>query len=215
MDEVERGMSLLGERCMQSSPSRTRLVSKGAVISLALVLAGCLVQENKGTTEGRVGNPVSIPPDFTFNPPPGSTNTGQGAISTPVQPPQVPTFGLRINSGDALTKANLLQIQIFSPIRARMKISENSICEDGQWEPFREFVELPVHALNQRVDLSVQFQDFEGMTSTCHTASIVHDDKGPEILFSRYPLASIEEGSGAELIYDVTDTAIVSDVKCR
>lgn len=207
------------------SHNMTSLLSKTA-ISLTLVLtSGCLTPEDKGTVE-TVGTPVGGEADFTVDQPPvgGGTGTGNGGIETeptvPTNPatPQTPSvdFALKMNDGNAYFSGNTVTLSmIHLSWFHKMKVSQNANCEGGTWEDSAtDKVVTGGFPQNAQVVYSVQFEDVDRVKSDCLTASAIHDDKGPDILFTKYPTGSVEEGAAGEILFDVRDPSPIKEVNC-
>lgn len=198
------------------------LIIIGFVLTALVFTTGCEFIQNTGSTE-TTGTPVTAPPDFTVDdgnpttPPPasgGDNNTQNGGQETPVDPGDIEE-GFLINGGASRTAGNDLQLQMITLARNQMKITTDIRCEGGSWEPWSEFKTIAVPARDAMNTVTVQFRDWDGRTSHCYRQAITHDGKGPDILFTKYPMASVEEGSSAQIIADVADVSGVKSVVCR
>lgn len=185
-------------------------------LTALVFLPGCLLTENVGYEES-VGTPVTEPADFVVNdnnPPPSSG----GDNTTPPPPdvdPDLIEEGFLINSGAMKTASSELELRMFTLRRAGMKISTDRDCQSGSWENWSEYATIPTPVENGVNMLSVQFRDWDFNLSRCFRQSIVHDSAGPNILFSRYPSASMEEGATADITAEVSDAAsTVTSVTC-
>ncbi|MFN9065653.1 MAG: hypothetical protein ACK5V3_00375, partial [Bdellovibrionales bacterium] len=189
-----------------------------------------LISEDKGTVE--VGTPPGTEADFTVNPPPdspvipGSGGSGGGPIvSDPDSPSNddegtptdEPEFSFTINNGAPYVLVDSVQLQfstIFTSFN-RIKVSYNDNCSGGIFEPLVPTMTTTNFVRNSRVSFSVIFRDVDGIQTNCFSASIIHDNKGPDILFSKYPLQSIEQGQTGEIQFSVTDVSPIAEVKCK
>ncbi len=196
--------------------SQFSTVKAAAAAVLLILVTGCLV-EDKGSKEETVGTPTSTPPDFTStpNPAPPAPAPTPAPAPAPTGPITGPSAGIIANNGVLRTKLDTVPVKIFPEyLTAEMKVGFTADCSDGAWEPYQlnKTVTLPV--LNADNIISVEFMDSEMQEGSCYTAHVIHDNLGPSIIFSRYPPASLEEGSSAELVYEVQDDAGVSRVFC-
>lgn len=189
------------------------------ILSAGMVLTGCL--QDNGTKEIPANLNNS---DFAVVTEPstgGSTTTGEGggdsAPSVPAPVPGETLNGFDINRGEVLTSSASLRLDFYPPFHTAVtKISENSTCSGGVWTPYVDSDSYVSAKVNQTVPLSVQFRDPDGRLSRCYAKSIVIDQVGPEIVFAKYPSATVEEGSDVEIIFSVVDPgAGVSEVTCQ
>ncbi len=197
------------------------------ILSLALaisglVLSGCLPESESGSAteelssqNGQSGGDL----DFVVNPDPAPPKEPDTVIPNPTpRPGYTPYTALLINNGAASTSDSRLSLKIYEEDVYLMKISVNSNCSGGAWQDYQESgeVNLTQEQQNQNAYISIQFKDYDSVIGPCYHASILHDNKGPEISFSKYPLTSLEEGEATEIIYDVQDLASgVESVECR
>ncbi|MGZ3774253.1 MAG: hypothetical protein ACXVCY_04060 [Pseudobdellovibrionaceae bacterium] len=179
-------------------------------------LMGCL--ENKGGQEA----PKNLNnQDFSVvvTPGTGTQNQNQSQNSNiDNNTASIPTDdAFEINKGDVLAASTALNLNFNPPFSsAYIKISENNNCTDGAWENYASSVSFESSKKNQNISLSVLFRDYDGRTSACYTRSIFVDEAGPDIVFAKYPSASVEEGSDIEIVFSVTDPgAGVSEVTCH
>lgn len=199
---------------------------KTLLIATCLSLSGCLFSEDKGTVE--VGTPVSGEADFTVVTPPGDTNTGNndgGTTPDPDIPPSgnegtqttEPEFTFIINNGAPYTMIDSVQLQfatIFTSFRY-MKVSPNDSCTGGTFEPFASEKTVSDFTKNSNVSYSVIYRDVDGIQTNCFTDSIIHDNKGPDIMFTKYPMQTLEQGQTGEIQFSVTDVSPIAEVKCK
>jgi len=189
------------------------------VLGISLLgLTACLPEGETGTvTPGQIS---ATQPDFDTQPDPAPPPPV--AEEPPVLPPAPDNSadgdGIVINNGDAHTPSYSLHLQISKFEALQMKLSLNANCEGGDFVEYSTTANLQLteNQSNRRVYVSAQFLDYDGYPSSCFVDEILHDNKGPDILFQKYPLQSINEGERTELIYDVTDQASdVASVECR
>lgn len=180
-------------------------------------LPGCfLFPEDKGTVEN-VGTPVLGEGDFTVAPP-------EQVESIPPQPPSAGDpageFLFSIDDGAPYTHNDQITLFISTtlPTYFYYKVSSNNICDGGVWANLSEDLKAQVvvtnFSKNARNNYSVRFRDVDGTLGECFTASIIHDNEGPDILFTKYPMASLEEGASTEIIVDVKDVSPITSVTC-
>lgn len=175
-------------------------------VILCVTLSACI--EDKGTEVVSVGTPTTTPPDFdvagetptTPTPTPGDTGT------MPVDPDSIEE-GFLINGGATKTASLDVELQLITLNRFEMKITRNSDCAGGAWEPWRGSATVQLPLANQRVTLSVQYKDWDNRVGRCYRQTILHDGLGPQILFTRYPAPTLEEGATADLVAEIADAA--------
>lgn len=211
---------------MMKSPGATHMksiTSKIIILGLSLQVSGCFLSEDKGTVE--VGNPVSGEADFTVVTPPPSGDSSEATLDPDdTNPPVVgdgnsdeAEFTFLINNGARSTNQNTLQLQ-FSTIFSffnEIKISSNADCQGGSYESLVPSKNVSDFTQNSRVIYSVRFREPDGQQSLCYSASIFHDNLGPDIQFMKYPRASLELGATSEIQFSVSDLSGVKEVKCR
>ncbi|XGC81491.1 hypothetical protein ACES2L_03210 [Bdellovibrio bacteriovorus] len=190
------------------------------VLVAGMMLTGCL-ENGQGTEVLQNLNNE----DFSVVTEPGSDSSGSegsNGETTPDQPGAEPSApvdreGLEINKGEVITASTNLLVDFYPPFfSAHMKVSENATCANGLWVDYADSKSVLSSKTNQSVPLSVQFRDHDGRLSKCYTQSIVIDQLPPEILFSKYPSASVEEGTDVEIVFTVTDAgAGVKEVTCQ
>jgi hypothetical protein len=96
-----------------------------------------------------------------------------------------------------------------------MKISNDDHCGCGTWENYSETKAWTLGAENQTDTVSIQFRDYEGRYSACTTASILHDNKAPEIAVSLDGSNTYLSGQNSKLNLSVTDSGVgVQSVTC-
>ena len=206
-----------------------QLRTLGLIIATS-ALTGCLFPEDKGTIEN-VGTPVSGEGNFTVTAPTdgGTTTPGDTTPTTPTSPvdpnppvtqPSGPDFMFSINNGDNYTNAGSITLRVATdlPTYFNFKVSSNELCDGGTWARLDDTLaaQLTVtnFAHNAKNNYSVQFKDVDGTLSDCLKASIIHDDQGPDILFTKYPMQTLEEGASGEIIAQVTDISPITSVVC-
>ncbi len=192
----------------------------GLVLTAALLaLAGCLgIMEDNGSTE-TVGTPVSGEADFTVEVPPedpsGSEPDDEDTVVIPPQTPSV-EFSVSIDQNAEYTHVNDVTMRlVYLPWFTEVKIANNTTCTGGTWEPLTSSKALSIHSQNAVNAYSVQFRDMDFVTSNCIVDSIIHDNQGPTIEFSKYPMVTLEEGATAEIVFNVKDVSPISSVSCK
>lgn len=185
------------------------------------VLTGCLIAEDQGTVV--VGTEVTTPPDFTEEvqsppvepEPPAPTPTPVQTIPGHVVIPN-DEVDFIVNEGRTLIDDENLHLQMIAPrgFYSSMRISYQPDCSDGNWEPFAETAVRPVPQKNATNNVAVRFRDDDNVVTQCMVRSLVHDDRAPEIIISKYPMTALEEGSTAQITYSVTDASPISNVTC-
>lgn len=199
--------------------------NQGRLIILSIAaswsLTGCL--DNLGGSE--VSSQSNNSSEFIVEAPPAEntqqTTGGDAAAALPAPgndlsgAPQI-IRGLIINDNASVTGNRELSLRFDPPfMSAYTKLTANLDCVGGAWEDFVDQKSYP-STQGGVVTLSAQFRDFDGRTSRCYAQSIVIDEEGPEILFSQYPVSSVEEGSDVDIVYSVTDLySDVSQVTCE
>ncbi|OFZ15453.1 MAG: hypothetical protein A2Z20_12220 [Bdellovibrionales bacterium RBG_16_40_8] len=194
------------------------------VLISAISITACFSTSDQGSQT--IGSATTQPPDFTSSPSdPGQNND----VSVLVEPPPAaneqsgnirPVSGvsLIINNGADRTSDPIMHLSVLLTEYAEigvMKIGFTNDCSDGEWGDFTDNIDILSPTLNGEVTVSIQFQDYDRVLSQCITSSIMHDNEGPEITFTTYPSASIEQGSRASISYSVTDASAISSVTCR
>jgi hypothetical protein len=128
----------------------------------------------------------------------------------------IPVEGLVINQGAPVTNNPELSVVFDPPFDAgKMKFSETADCSAGNWVEYNPNM-LYTPPTNGLINLSVQFQDWDNMKSDCYHKQIIIDQQGPDIVFSKYPSVSVEEGTDVEIVYIVSDAySPISTVSCE
>ncbi len=190
-------------------------------------LSGCIFAEDKGAIEN-VGTPVSGEGDFTVSPPPSSeVSVEVPASSAPLENTDLPNqgtlqpeFRFTIDNGRPYTEGEEITLSISTdlPTYLYYKISPNENCEGGTWVGLDESLSAEVKVTNflrnSNNQYSVRFKDVDSTPADCLKASIVHDNQGPDILFTKYPMAILEEGASSEIIAEVKDVSPIMAVTC-
>ena len=200
-----------------------------ALVLLSLTFnLGCEFIQDQGSS---VGSKPQDPVDFSVAPPPEDTETNP-TPDTPqsdddiVRVPRDPNLGrelnfegldLIINSDDVYTSTTNVNLELIYPefTFLKMKISMNATCLGGDWIEVAPFENKDLLNLNANNEVSVRFQDYDFSISQCVSSSILHDNKAPDILFTKYPMNTLEEGNTAQIIYSVTDASPISNVTCE
>ena len=94
---------------------------------------------------------------------------------------------IQINGGAQYTKSQQVQLTLNSPRGTEMKISNETDCSDGTWEPYSTAKEWTLTKANSQVSVYAQFKDLRDQTSVCVNAGIVHDNVAPTAAFSTLP----------------------------
>ena len=192
------------------------------LIFTSMTLSGCWLVDDKGAVEiptsGEGGFTVVTPPREEA---PETIPNPDIPVLPPTSPEEQPEnqieFSFIINNGDTYSKDNSLNLQFSTiyPLFREIKISPNFSCEGGTFEPFVPEKTVSNFTANSRVSYSVIFKDVDGIRSNCLSDSIIHDNMGPDILFTKYPMGSIEQGQNDEIQFTVSDISPILDVKCR
>jgi hypothetical protein len=149
-----------------------------------------------------------------------ATPIGDSSQTTTVMPPQseeiVLPIGFSIEGliAGKYAKEASVELKFQALEMSEMKVSFDGRCESGVWEPIKSQARYPVSKLNSPLTVSVVYRDFDQVETPCLTRSFIQDALGPEILFQKYPSASVEEGSTGEIIFSVGDAAGVQQVTC-
>lgn len=190
------------------------------IMSLCVLsLTACLPESQTGTVESQDNSAISASPEVVVIPDPVTPPIPEILPPVPPQDDSSTEFeGIEINNNDVLTTSSLLSLRLNKFEALRMKVSTNANCEGGTWVPFNPTLnsEVDLADQNRTVYRSARFSDLDGQISGCYADGITHDNLPPEILFQKYPLETIVEGTPVELIYDVQDLASgVDSVTCR
>lgn len=211
---------------MRTSSRLIKAISVFAMLSLTSCIEILGTQEEVRQNDGNIGQLAAPPSDFQVVPDEegttvGNQDTPQISDSNPVIPEdellQTGFEGLTINNQDTTTRSSNLELRFYTLNRNQLKWSFTDDCSQGQWEPYTPSKEVTINPDkgNRKVYASVQFMDYDDAVGPCYKASILHDDRGPQIIFSSYP-TTLEEGQNAEVIYEVTDAGVgVDTVNCK
>lgn len=194
------------------------------MITSMLALTGCLnndsISQGIPGSQGQNNNSSSTDdPDFSVIVDPPTTNPPDEG--TPQQPPAPPQeeeqYGFVINDGESMTSSRNLRLTYNPPFDVPYRrISESTDCSTSQWGDITENEVFSVQKTNQSVAVSVQFLDYDGRVSPCYTKSIIIDEAGPEIIFSKYPSSAVEQGQAVQLVFSVHDAGSgVDTVQCH
>ena len=223
-----------------------------AAVAVSLSLSGCKV--GKGGTAG-VTNPTTTIPGGegnngqgvgstttttipVVNPTTSSTTTiPVSNVTTTTIAPVIPLCSpeqafspagsVAIDNGAQYTNLNQVSLAFSANEASQMKISSNSSCGCGNWEPYSTSRLHELLVLNQLSYVSVQFKDYDGTVSDCASASIMHDAIPPLVTIvgdaaNRYLVGDqsifnayiVEQGAGLNsvscLINGVVTTCAVS-----
>lgn len=208
---------------MKYTRQATATFMKSVLInSIVLALVGCLGIEDKGSVEN-VGTPVDGEANFTVEVPPPDSQTGTNpdtsnedpSMETPQVPPNI-EFSISIDNNAEHTSLDQVTMSLaYLPWFSEVKITSNATCEGGTWEPVVDVRTLAVHTPNAVNSYSVRFRDNDHIQSLCIVDSIIHDNKGPDINFSKFPMATLEEGATGEIEFNVTDVSPIANVTCQ
>lgn len=113
--------------------------------------------------------------------------------------------GFLINKGAAYTQSLSVELTLLSLAPNKMAISMGTNCQSTTWITYTDKLVVQLPNENQSNTVSVQFQDWEGGISNCFRRSIIHDNKGPEILVQTYPVSILAPGSNAEIAFMIRD----------
>ncbi|WP_413575716.1 hypothetical protein ACLVWU_15275 [Bdellovibrio sp. HCB290] len=185
------------------------------LLTMSVTLTACL--ENQGSVEfGSAGSGSNTNGDFSVVTEPSPTPSPSPEESPTPTPPAGESAVFQINGGAKLTDSSNLELSFISVFSAAyLKLSEGADCSGGTWESFVDSKMYQSAKSNQNVTLSVQYKDYDNRVSECLNASILIDEMGPEIVFSKYPNSTVEEGSDVEIVFTVTDAgAGVDKVTC-
>lgn len=186
-------------------------------------LTGCEFVQTTNTTSTPVSSQTSNQPsDFSSTPLPDPAVTAEQPVNNTqssdlVDLPQVIDFieGITLVNAEPRTSSSVIEVQLMTLNRNKMKLGFDAQCADGNWESYN-FSRMVTVPQNQVVTVSVQFMDWDGNITPCYKKTFIQDSTGPDILFQRYPTASLEEGTGFSLVLLVTDSlSSVSSVKCE
>lgn len=199
--------------------SSAKLTQKFLLSTLVITaLSACDFIQTTGVTETQTpatgtsadGSTTTPSTDFTVvhdqnaNPPAqGDNNTQPPAQTTP--PDMIFEEGFSINNDATKTASPVVELQLRTLSPFKVKIGYAMDCSDGVWETYAEVMGWQLKTLNAVSTVTVRFQDWEGGLSPCYRRSILHDGEGPEILFQRYPVTALEEGTAVDISANVSD----------
>lgn len=199
--------------------TQTAKLALSLLTASSLTLTGCELFEDLGITEAPSSGVQFPPPTFDVSTDPEDPAPQPGDNTS--NPPPDPVVdidieeGFIVNGGLTRTRDSLLSFEFITLNRNGIKVSFNHTCDGGVWEPYQRTKLIETPLTNRPVPISVRFRDFDNREGNCFRQSIVHDNLGPNINFTKYPLANLEEGSTAQIIADVTDDlSQVSEVTC-
>jgi len=147
----------------------------------------------------------------TINTPPANTNPTDG--DTVGLLPNTCDAGvgftyagtLKINSGATKTNSTSVKLNIDRNEATMMKISQNSNCGCGVWEPYAPEKVINLNKANSLNNISVQFTDLDNIPTKCVSASILHDSNGPQITITPSAGNNYESTSSQSFIVRVVD----------
>lgn len=209
---------------MSSQMIAQKIFGRTAVVLMMSLSTGCLVPEAGPLKEEIVGTPTTTPADFTVTSTPTTPTTpgnGDNGATPPTLPPPPENdpgfhYDLIVNNGVNVTNQQRVPLTFIAPPWfASIKVGKSKDCSDGNWIPWVDNGEALLTTANEPNTISVQYRDYDYALSPCLVRTIRHDSRGPDIVISKYPLNSIEEGSETELIYSVTDDgSSIASVTC-
>lgn len=198
------------------------LVSSLSLVSCDFIKTTGVTESTVSSTSTQDGSSPTSTPDFTITQDPDVPPPHQGDNGTlPVVPSETPPDlsieeGFSINNDDPATSSPLVQLQLRTLSPYSVKIGSAVDCSDGTWETYEPVKSFQLNSLTALASVTVRFQDWEGGLSPCYRKSIIFDNQGPEILFQKYPQATLEEGTKVDISVNVTDKiSKVISVKCK
>lgn len=214
---------------IQSTHIKGLLILSPLILSMLFTTA-CLenlgakeVPKNSSASDSDNQGMAAPPTDFQVVPDQsGNSNPTSDLSNQPTaRPPLTETElnqsgfeGLTINDQATQTNTAQLTLNFYTLNRNEMKITENANCVGGSWEPYTFEKSVTSNRLNSEIVYSVQYKDYDNMIGACFYAKILHDNLGPQIVYSQYP-TTLEEGASTEIIYDVSDSGSgVDTVTC-
>ena len=121
--------------------------------------------------------------------------------------------GIRINGGDEFTQLKIVQLELFAKNAQKMKVSNGTACEGGEWESFKNSKLWEIDQENALAQVSVVYQSDSGEETSCYLAEIKHDDIPPSIEYLSD--ARITNQSNFRVSFCVMDEgAGVKETKC-
>lgn len=204
---------------------------KTQILILSILMLGTLTAcdfiQTTGVTETQSpgsntsdGSTTAPSTDFTVVHDQNANPPAQGDNSTqPPAPPAPPDViyeeGFSINNDAPRTASPSVELQLRTLSPFKIKVGYAMDCSDGVWEDHLEIKAWQLRNLNAVSTVTVKFQDWEGSISPCYRKSIIHDNEGPEILFQKYPQASLEEGSPIDISANISDKlSKITSIKC-
>lgn len=146
-----------------------------------------------------------------------TTTTTMPTTTTTTQPVACEPSGV-IGTGDpgslvindGATETNSLQVllKLAREEALEMKISNNKNCECGAWEPFASTKSWTLGESNKDTYVSVQFKDYDNVTTPCIAQRIKHDNLGPQIQLSLDPNNEYFTDSSTRLSFSVQDSGV-------
>ncbi|MBN8536771.1 MAG: hypothetical protein J0M15_06940 [Deltaproteobacteria bacterium] len=198
------------------------LVSSLSLVSCDFIKTTGVTESTVSSTSTQDGSNPTSTPDFTITQDPNVPPPHQGDNGTlPVVPPETPPDlsieeGFSINNDEPATSSPLVQLQLRTLSPYSVKIGSAVDCSDGIWETYAPVKSFQLSSLAALASVTVRFQDWEGGLSPCYRKSIIFDNQGPDILFQKYPQATLEEGTKVDISVNVTDKiSKVISVKCK
>ena len=190
---------------MKSSVIRTLIITS----LTALTLSAC----SKKTNEDGATDPGNNEQETTGGATGGSTGSTTGG-STGGSNPCSPSAGtavagtISINSGATSTASAAVTLSLSRHEALEMKITNDATCGCGVWETYSPSKAYTLSALNQSSSVSVQFKDYDNIVSKCASASIVHDDKAPELTLTLDPSNTYIGSSPTKVDFGIKDTGV-------
>ncbi len=195
----------------------------GLVAQCGLML-GCLpiIDQGSSSTDQPGMSSTNTPATtFVVNEEAPSQNSDATPTPSPIPDGSVSSDeigSIKILNSSGKTRDSILNLELYFFEPSGMKVSLNGDCSGGTWGPYKpsSSINVPAESGNRLVKVSVQYLDWDQTESECYVDSILHDDKGPSIIISQYPMAPLSDGQRAELIYEVSDQGGVgtSEVTC-
>ncbi|MCK6600001.1 MAG: hypothetical protein L6Q37_16670, partial [Bdellovibrionaceae bacterium] len=202
--------------------SKSLLCYISALLPLFLLSSCDFIQNSaaKETSSQSSGIPTSdftVSQDQNSQPTTPSDNNTLPSPSTSLNPDDlIFEEGFSINQGALKTNNIAVNLELKTLTPYFIKIGTTMDCSDGSWQNYQSTVDWNLSYPNSNNIITVRFQDWEGSLSPCYRRSIIHDNQGPEILFTKYPTSIIEENTIAEIIAQVSDNiSTVTSVQCR
>ncbi|MCB0420276.1 MAG: Ig-like domain repeat protein [Bdellovibrionales bacterium] len=119
-----------------------------------------------------------------------------------------------INNGDEFTNDRTVLLTLDGRGAKEMKISNDSDCEDGRWEPYSSSKYWQLKNGNSEVSVFALFKSKSGSISGCRSDAIVNDEIAPQIAFQKNQ-GMWSNTNHQTVPFTVTDNFTgVSEVKC-